>query len=257
MLVERPLHKNHSDLPDYLRTIPCDEDASSSSCSLSSQRRRPRLWNENPTAPPPPNYDSDSEDEGPDDDESDDDGFHETKRRRLCPPTYLARPTAGGLTLRAHLLPNALLHNNRARSSRTLVSFSSPLVTESRVRPRTDPDDVRALFYSRADERGFREEARRERRLRASGEWDSDAEEEGGAEGSVSETRGEDGTEHALRPTKVAVGASTASACQDLNEVTESSSSESSDEGEGDTESESDDEDGHDEERGGDGKLLL
>uniref|UniRef100_A0A7S4J2C3 Uncharacterized protein n=1 Tax=Odontella aurita TaxID=265563 RepID=A0A7S4J2C3_9STRA len=252
MLVEGPLHhEDHhhaaSGLPDYLRTVMAPEDDASS-----PSRRRPRLWMDNPTAPSPGHdYDSDSEDEDHDDedqdcyfdeddrDEHDDRCRHRGKRRRQSPPSYLARPAAGGLTrgltLRAALLP--------ARARRTLVTFSSPLISDVRTRPRTSPEDVRGLFYSRVDERRFREEARRERRMRARGEWDSEDEEmEGGeddeaiVEGACKTEAGGDMTAESAS----ARGAAATTADEDPNEVTESSSSDEDEEGESDDSDEED-----------------
>lgn len=47
-------------------------------------------------------------------------------------------------------------------SPRKNVSWSTPLVTEVRTRPRTLPQDVPDLFYSSAETDAFRRESRRE-----------------------------------------------------------------------------------------------
>jgi len=59
-----------------------------------------------------------------------------------------------------------------------VVTFSEPLVSETRTRPRTLGQDIPLLFYGRADEARFRKKFRRERRLRAVCGWDSDSDED-------------------------------------------------------------------------------
>uniref|UniRef100_A0A7R9W1P9 Uncharacterized protein n=1 Tax=Pseudictyota dubia TaxID=2749911 RepID=A0A7R9W1P9_9STRA len=57
-----------------------------------------------------------------------------------------------------------------------IVKFADPIVTEVRTRPRTLSEDVKWLFYSKADKMRFLREVRDEKRLRSLGEWDSDEE---------------------------------------------------------------------------------
>mmetsp|Transcript_447 Transcript_447/g.1355 ORF Transcript_447/g.1355 Transcript_447/m.1355 type:complete len:140 (-) Transcript_447:223-642(-) len=59
--------------------------------------------------------------------------------------------------------------SSSSSSDKKSVAFADPVVTETRIRPRTARRDVRALFYDRTDEARFREEVRRERRRRSMG----------------------------------------------------------------------------------------
>lgn len=47
------------------------------------------------------------------------------------------------------------------------VTFCEPLVTEVRTRPRTDPEDIRTLFYSYEETQRFRQDYREEKRLQS------------------------------------------------------------------------------------------